>query len=103
MHPACCRVMASRGAFLCLASAAAFGAMAIFGKLAFDEGVSAGTLLAVRFVLASAVLWGVLLARGAVSSLRALPRRDVALALGLGACGYAGQAGRDVFAVPRRH
>ena len=36
----------------CLASAAAFGAMGIFGKLAYDEGATVGTLLATRFVLA---------------------------------------------------
>ena len=37
----------------CLASAAAFGAMGIFGKLAYDEGATVGTLLATRFVLAA--------------------------------------------------
>ena len=41
----------------CLASAAAFGAMGIFGKLAYDEGATVGTLLATRFVLAAALLW----------------------------------------------
>jgi drug/metabolite transporter (DMT)-like permease len=85
--------MASMGRVLCLASAAAFGAMAIFGKLAYDEGANAGTLLAVRFVLAAGVLWGVLLARGEMRTLRALPWRDVTIALGLGTCGYALQAG----------
>src|SRR3954451_16973744 len=93
--------MASRGALLCFASAAAFGAMAIFGKLAFDDGVSTGTLLAARFVFAATLLWGLLLARGAASSLRALGRRDVALALGLGACGYALQAGCYFLALAR--
>ena len=93
--------MASRGALLCLASAAAFGAMAIFGKLAFEAGASAGTLLATRFVLAATVLWAVLLVRGGASSLRALARRDVALALGLGACGYAVQAGCYFLALER--
>src|SRR4051812_47434686 len=95
------RAMSTRGSVLCLASAAAFGAMAIFGKLAFEQGVSAGTLLPVRFALASAVLWAVLLARGAVPALRALPRRDVAFALGLGACGYALQAGCYFLALER--
>ena len=93
--------MSSRGTALCLASAVAFGAMAIFGKLAFDQGVSTWTLLTVRFVVAAAVLWAVLLARGAVGSLRALPRRDVALALGLGACGYALQAACYFLALQR--
>ena len=35
---------------MCIASAACFGAMAIFGKLAYDEGATVGTLLAVRRV-----------------------------------------------------
>ena len=46
--------MPSAGVLLCLASAAAFGAMGIFGKLAYDEGATVGTLLATRFVLAAA-------------------------------------------------
>ena len=37
---------ARAGALLCLASAAAFGAMGVFGKLAYDEGATVGTLLA---------------------------------------------------------
>ena len=44
--------MRSTGTLMCIASAAAFGAMAVFGKLAYGEGVSVGTLLAARFVLA---------------------------------------------------
>ena len=39
---------------LCLLSAAGFGAMAIFGKLAYDAGVEVGELLLVRFALAAA-------------------------------------------------
>ena len=35
------------GALLCILSAAGFGAMAIFGKLALDEGVGVGDLLLV--------------------------------------------------------
>ena len=45
------------GAALCLASAASFGAMGIFGRLAYDEGATVGTLLAVRFALAAALFW----------------------------------------------
>src|SRR4051812_1379186 len=93
--------MSSEGSLLCLASAAAFGAMAIFGKLAFDSGADAGTLLCVRFVVAAAVLWALLFARGAAAGVRALPRRDVAIALGLGACGYALQAGCYFLALER--
>ena len=47
------RAMRSSGTLLCLASATAFGAMAAFGKLAYDDGATVGTLLSVRFVLAA--------------------------------------------------
>ena len=69
----------------CLASAAAFGAMGIFGKLAYDEGATVGTLLATRFTLAAALLWLVVGVRG-------VSRRDAGLALLLGAVGYAAPA-----------
>jgi drug/metabolite transporter (DMT)-like permease len=86
--------MRSTGTLLCIGSAAAFGAMAVFGKLAYDNGTTVGTLLAVRFALAAALFWALVLAsRETVAELRALVRRDVAIALGLGAVGYAAQAG----------
>jgi drug/metabolite transporter (DMT)-like permease len=75
---------------MCLGSAAAFGAMAVFGKLAYGDGATVGTLLSVRFVLAAALFWVIVLASGAVHGLRA---RDAVLGLALGACGYALQAG----------
>jgi drug/metabolite transporter (DMT)-like permease len=78
---------------MCLASGAAFGAMAIFGKLAYGEGATVGTLLASRFALAAAVCWAIVLASGAAHEVRALSRRDLAVGLALGACGYAIQAG----------
>ena len=52
------------GAIACLASAAAFGAMGVFGKLAYDEGATVGTLLATRFVLAAALFWVLLACAG---------------------------------------
>ena len=64
----------------CLASAVAFGAMGIFGKLAYDEGATVGTLLATRFVLAATLLWLLVGARG-------IARRDASLGLLLGAVG----------------
>jgi drug/metabolite transporter (DMT)-like permease len=85
--------MRSTGTLLCVASAAAFGAMAVFGKLAYDEGVTVGTLLAVRFALAAALFWVLVLLTGELRSARGIERRDLALALALGACGYALQAG----------
>jgi drug/metabolite transporter (DMT)-like permease len=73
--------------FFCLASGAAFGAMAVFGKLAYAEGATVGTLLAIRFLFASGLFW----LGGAA---RRMPEaRDVAIGLGLGAGGYALQAG----------
>jgi drug/metabolite transporter (DMT)-like permease len=83
----------SSGTLLCLASAVAFGAMAAFGKLAYENGATVGTLLTVRFVLAAAVLWALILAGGGAREVRALRRRDVGVALALGGCGYAIQAG----------
>ena len=55
--------MRNPGALLCLASGAAFGAMAIFGKLAYQEGATVGTLLAVRFALAALLFWALVAAQ----------------------------------------
>jgi drug/metabolite transporter (DMT)-like permease len=82
----------ARGALVCLLSAAAFGAMGVFGKLAFDDGATAGTLLAARFLIAALALWCLMLIKGSVSQIRAIAPRDLAIAVGLGACGYALQA-----------
>ncbi|MEU8072274.1 DMT family transporter [Micromonospora sp. NPDC049151] len=92
------------GAALCLLSAACFGAMAVFGKLAYDAGVSPTALLLVRFGLAAVLLGLVLLVRpglrrvtpgpGDAGGGRPATRRGriAAVALGLGAVGYATQA-----------
>ena len=85
--------MNSPGTLLCLGSGAAFGAMAIFGKLAYGDGATVGTLLAVRFALAAALFWALVLAGGAAAEIRALRRRDVGVGLALGGAGYALQAG----------
>jgi drug/metabolite transporter (DMT)-like permease len=86
--------MRSTGTLLCVGSAAAFGAMAVLGKLAYENAATVGTLLAVRFTLAAVMFWALVLARGgAAAELRAVARRDGAIALGLGAVGYAAQAG----------
>jgi drug/metabolite transporter (DMT)-like permease len=73
--------------------------MGIFGKLAFDDGATAGTLLAARFVIAAVALWCLIAVKGDVSQMRGVTRRDLAIALGLGACGYALQAGCYVVAL----
>ena len=93
--------MPPTGVVLCLGSAAAFGAMGIFGKLAYEEGATVGTLLASRFALAALVFWGVTVATGALSELRAVTRRDAGLAFALGALGYGAQAGCYFLALDR--
>ncbi|GAA3447343.1 hypothetical protein Pve01_69160 [Planomonospora venezuelensis] len=87
---------------MCLLSAACFGAMAIFGKLAYAAGVSPAALLLVRFGLAAAVLMLLLLLRPGLrrgpspSASAPRPGRATAgvlgTAVGLGAVGYAAQA-----------
>ena len=93
--------MPTTGVIACLASAAAFGAMGVFGKLAYDEGATVGTLLATRFVLAAALFWLVLAWSGRAGSLRSLTARDAGLALALGAIGYGAQAGGYFAALER--
>ena len=89
------------GVIFCLVSAAAFGGIGIFGKLAYGEGSTVGTLLSVRFVVAALLLWVLTAATGALAGLRRLPRRDVLAALALGAIGYGAQAGAYFLALDR--
>jgi drug/metabolite transporter (DMT)-like permease len=63
--------------------------MAIFAKEAYAAGVTVVTLLSVRFLLAAALFWAVVVARGA----RLPERRVVVGGLALGAVGYAAQGG----------
>jgi drug/metabolite transporter (DMT)-like permease len=93
--------MPTAGALFCLASAAAFGAMGVVGKLAYDEGATVGTLLATRFVLAAALFWLYLVCAGRMGEVRALARRDVGIVLALGAVGYGAQAGCAFAALER--
>ncbi|MCO1655571.1 DMT family transporter [Pseudonocardia sp. S2-4] len=87
------------GAVLCLVSAACFGAMAIFGKLAYEAGVPTGTLLLVRFALAAVLLVALLVLRPGLRSGAATGARSarpttglLVTALGMGAVGYATQS-----------
>src|SRR4051794_40020398 len=91
----------STGTTQCLASGAAFGAMGILGKLAYGEGATVSTLLAVRFGLAAALFWLTLAATGRLRAIRTLAGSDVALGLALGAAGYAVQAGAYFAALTR--
>jgi drug/metabolite transporter (DMT)-like permease len=95
------RPVPSAGVLMCLASAVGFGAMGVFGKLAYEEGATVGTLLAFRFVLAAALFWAIAARTGALRRLGALTRRDVAIALALGAAGYSAQAGAYFAALER--
>lgn len=90
------------GVALCLLSAVGFGAMAIFGKLAYEDGVGALQLLLVRFAFASAIFTVILVAvPRQVAAARQAARRAVLIGLTLGAVGYATQAGL-YFAALRR-
>ncbi|HET7665305.1 MAG TPA: DMT family transporter [Mycobacterium sp.] len=86
------------GALLCLLSAGGFGAMAIFGKLAYDAGVGVEELLLLRFALAAVLLLSFAAATGA---LRAVPRRSVLAGLAMGGIGYATQSGLYFSALER--
>jgi drug/metabolite transporter (DMT)-like permease len=92
-------------------SAAFFGAMPIFGKFAYEAGVSPSALLLVRFSLAAAMLATLLLFRPGLrradpdasqpAAARGSRRRAVVVAVGLGAIGYASQAGLYFSALQR--
>lgn len=89
------------GTLLCLASAVAFSTMVIFAKLAYAEGASVGTTLAVRFVIASVLFAAVLAVARKAAEFRLLARRDLIAALALGACGYGIPAGLFFVALER--
>lgn len=93
--------MPSAGVLFCLGSAAAFGAMGVVGKLAYDEGATVGTLLAARFVLAAALFWLIVLCTGRIGALRTLARGDLGMAVALGSVGYSAQAGFAFAALER--
>jgi drug/metabolite transporter (DMT)-like permease len=80
------------GAVLCLVSAAGFGAMAIFGKLAYEAGVGTLTLLLVRFALGATIFGAMIAVRPGLRA-GATEARALAVGLALGAVGYATQAG----------
>jgi drug/metabolite transporter (DMT)-like permease len=90
-----------RGALFCLVSAAAFGTLGIFGKLASDAGANTATTLLVRFALAGAVFAVVLRVTGRWAALRQQPRRVVLTGLALGAFGYSLQSGLFFAAIER--
>ena len=77
------------GIFWIVVSATGFGAMAIFAKLAYAEGINLSTMLFLRFTVA-----GLALAAWGSWRRMAWPRgRDLALLVAMGGLGYVGQAG----------
>src|SRR5882724_5541164 len=90
--------MEGMGPLLCFLSAAGFGAMAIFGKLAYSAGVQVDDLLLLRFALAAVLLLAV---AGVSGALQGLTRRSLLAGLGMGAIGYATQSGLYFAALER--
>lgn len=78
------------GIVLCIVSACGYGATGIFGKLAYDEGLTVSGLLAGRFVIAAVVLWAIVWVAGP----RLRPSRwGVAAGVALGLVVYSAQTG----------
>jgi drug/metabolite transporter (DMT)-like permease len=90
-----------RGALLCLVSAAAFGTLGVFGKLASDAGASVTSTLLVRFALAAAIFAVIIRLTGRSAALARLPRRAAIVGLALGAGGYSLQSGLYFTAIGR--
>lgn len=87
---------ARRGVLLVLISAASFGTLPIFAKLAYAEGVNLNTLLAMRFSLAALIIWLVWARqRNVERATRVAAKPNVGQILpliALGAIGYVGQS-----------
>ena len=77
------------GVALVVVSAIGFGTLGIFGVIAAGEGLSIPTVLALRFALATVVVWAVLWHRG---RFRLPSSRILATAFALGAGGHATQS-----------
>jgi drug/metabolite transporter (DMT)-like permease len=77
-----------RGVWWIVLSAAGFGAMAIFAKLAYREGMSLAMLLFLRFALAGLLLavWG------GLQGMRWPRGRNLVWLVAMGAIGYVGQS-----------
>ncbi len=69
-------------------SAAGFGAMAIFAKIAYREGVSLTSMLFLRFTIAGVLLTG----WGMLQGMRWPRGKDLLWVAAMGALGYVGQA-----------
>jgi drug/metabolite transporter (DMT)-like permease len=76
------------GILFVLFSATGFGAMAIFGKVAFASGASTTTVLFLRFLSAGALMVALM----AILRLDWPRGRDLYILIAMGALGYAGQS-----------
>jgi drug/metabolite transporter (DMT)-like permease len=77
-----------QGALFVAASALSFGAMPIFARAAYADGVDPRSLLLLRFTNSGALLWGLVLVRRSP-----VPRgRTLWTLVGMGGIGYAGQS-----------
>ena len=86
------------GTILCVVSATSYGATGIFGKLAYDEGLTVSGLLAARFSIAAVVLWLLVASLGRAGR---PSRRGVAAGVGLGIVAYTAQTGLFFLALTR--
>ena len=86
------------GSLATMLSAVGFGLMAVFAKLAYDDGASVEALLLVRFTLAAVVL--VAVARRQ-RRFRGIGPQAAVTALLMGAVGYSAQAGLYLTALTR--
>jgi drug/metabolite transporter (DMT)-like permease len=75
------------GFFYVLLAGVGFGFLGIFGRLAFQSGLSVGELLTWRFSTAAALLWlGLFFFR---PRLLLMPLKQILISCALGTCGYA--------------
>ena len=78
------------GTLLVAFSGVGFATLAILGKFAYATDLTLSTILAFRFLLATAIVWPALALTGSFARLRG---RTLVVALGLGAFGYAAMSG----------
>ena len=89
------------GATLSVGAAVAFGTGPVMIKAALDTGIAVPTLMALRLLMAAAVLWILVLAGRALARLRPGEARYVAPALAVGALIYAAQLACFALALER--
>ena len=78
------------GTLLVLCSAVGFATLGVLGIVAGNTGLSIPTILFLRFVLATVLVWAILGVRG---ELQLLSGRNLHVGVALGAVGYAGMSG----------